>query len=57
MQKQKTHYRHMTPAKAAEIRRRYFARQANQPQLAAEYGVGQNTISRIVSGWVWQEAA
>jgi DNA-binding transcriptional regulator LsrR (DeoR family) len=43
----------MTPAKAAEMRRRYFTREANQPQLAREYGVRQNTVSRIVSGVTW----
>lgn len=49
----KTHYRHMTRQKAHEARRRYFAREATQAQLAAEYGVRQGTISRIVSGQVW----
>lgn len=43
----------MTREKAHEIRRRYFSRQANQPQLAKEYGVKQHTISRIISGQVW----
>ena len=52
----KTFYRHMTPAKAAEIRRRYFAREAKQLALAREYGVSQNTVSRIVSGLSWQNA-
>jgi len=49
----KSHYRHMNRAVAEEMRRRYFARQANQPQLAREYGVRQNTVSRIVSGITW----
>jgi len=49
----KRNYRHMDRQKAEEIRRRYFAREANQPQLAREYGVRQNTISRIISGQVW----
>jgi len=49
----KSHYRHMTREKAKEIRRAYFAREANQPQLAERYGVKQNTISRIVSEQVW----
>lgn len=49
----KTFYRDMTPAKAAEIRRRYFAREGTQAKLAREYGVAQNTVSRIVSGFVW----
>ena len=49
----KSHYRHMTRAKAQEIRRAYFAREAKQAELAAKYGVKQNTISRIVSEQVW----
>ena len=53
----KRHYRHMTPEKAAEIRRRYFAREATQRELAEEYGIRQNTVSRIVSGQVWERAA
>jgi len=49
----KSHYRHMTRAKAQEIRRAYFAREAKQAELAAKYGVRQNTISRIISDQVW----
>ena len=49
----KSHYRSMTPAKAREIRRAYFAREAKQADLAARYGIRQNTVSRIVSGQVW----
>ena len=48
-----THYRHMDRAKAAEIRRAYFAREANQRQLGERYGIKQHTVSRIVSGQVW----
>ena len=53
MRRPKRYYRHMTREKAQEIRQRYFSRQANQTQLAQEYGVKQHTISRIVSGQVW----
>jgi hypothetical protein len=49
----KTRYRHMDRAKAEAIRKAYFSRQAKQAELAAAYGVKQNTISRIVSGLVW----
>lgn len=49
----KSYYRHMTPAKAADIRRRYFAREGTQLALAREYDVSQNTVSRIVSGQSW----
>jgi DNA-binding transcriptional regulator LsrR (DeoR family) len=53
MCKPKSHYRHMNPAKAEEIRRAYFNREAKQKDLAQRYGVRQNTVSRIVSGLVW----
>jgi DNA-binding transcriptional regulator LsrR (DeoR family) len=53
MNRPKRFYRHMDRQKATEIRRAYFAREANQPQLAARYGIRQNTVSRIVSGLVW----
>ena len=56
MNRPKRHYRQMTPDKAREIRRAYFAREANQPQLARQYGIRQNTVSRIVSGIVWSHA-
>lgn len=46
-------YRNMTPERAREIRRAYFAREAKQAELAERYGVKQHTISRIVSGLVW----
>jgi DNA-binding transcriptional regulator LsrR (DeoR family) len=51
--KPKSRYRHMDRAKASEIRRRYFAREATQAQLAAEYGIRQGSVSRIISGQVW----
>lgn len=49
----KRQYRHMTPDKAREIRRAYFAREAKQAELARRYGIGQNTVIRIVSGITW----
>lgn len=49
----KSHYREMSRTTAEEIRRRYFAREANQGELAAAYGMAQSSISRIVSGHVW----
>lgn len=49
----KRRYRHMTRKKAHEIRRRYFAREATQVQLAKEYRIAQGSVSRIVSGQVW----
>lgn len=49
----KRRYRHMTREKAMELRRRYFAREAKQVDLAREYGLSQATVSRIVSGLTW----
>ncbi len=51
--KPKSTYRHMSRAKAYEIRRRYFAREATQAQLAQLFGIRQGSVSRIVSGQVW----
>jgi hypothetical protein len=45
--------RRLTAAKAKEIRRRYFAREAIQMTLALEFSVSQATISRVISGQVW----
>lgn len=49
----KSHYRNMNPEKAAEIRRLYFSREAKQKEIAERFGVRQNTVSRIISGMVW----
>jgi hypothetical protein len=46
-------YRNMTRERAAEIRRRYLARQAKQAELAREFGLAQSSVSRIVSQQVW----
>ena len=43
----------MDHSKAAEIRRAFFYREANKAVLARRYGIAQNTVSRIVSGLVW----
>jgi DNA-binding transcriptional regulator LsrR (DeoR family) len=52
--KPKRYYRKMTAEIAAEISRAYFAREAKQAELAARYGIAQASVSRIVSGIVWQ---
>lgn len=56
MRQPKRHYRHMTPKKAAEIRRAYLAREAKQAELAARYCIAPCSVSRIVAGWVWVRA-
>src|SRR5690606_1807412 len=53
MHRPKRRYRHTTPEKAQEIRRRYFRREATQRELAEEYRLAQSSVSRIVSGYVW----
>jgi len=40
----------MDREKAERIRELYFSRQHNQSQLAAMFGIGQPSVSRIVSG-------
>ena len=49
----KSRYRNMDRAKAAEVRRAYFAREATQTQIAERFGIKQGTVSRIISGQVW----
>lgn len=55
MTRPKRHYRNMNRAKVNEIRRRYFLREATQAALGREYGIAQNTVSRIVSGITWAQ--
>ena len=55
----KRFYRNMTREKAERIRELYYARHGRlrlwtQAELAALYGIGQNAVSRIVSGQVWE---
>ncbi len=57
MHSPKRRYRHMTPEKAQEIRRRYFRREATQRELAEEYRLAQSSVSRIVSGQVWERSS
>lgn len=46
-------YRHMSHDVAVQIRDLYFSRQFNQRELAAMFGIRQNSVSRIISGQVW----
>ena len=46
-------YLHMSPQKAAEIRKAYYGREAKQQALAERYGVTQATVSRIVNEITW----
>jgi len=55
MTRPKSNYRGITREIAREIRRKYFAREAKQRELAAEYGRSQGAISRIISGQTWGE--
>jgi DNA-binding transcriptional regulator LsrR (DeoR family) len=49
----KEFYRNMTREKAEQIRKLYFSRQKKQKELAEDFGIKQNTVSRIISGMVW----
>jgi DNA-binding transcriptional regulator LsrR (DeoR family) len=53
MHRPKHHYRQITREKAHEIRRRYFAREANQPQLAKEFGVHVRTVEAALCRRNW----
>lgn len=46
----------VSPAQAIEIRERYKAGGVSQRALAAEYGIGQATVSNIVTGHTWSHA-
>lgn len=49
----KRFYRHMNQQKADEMRRRYFSGELNQRELGEEYGLRQNSVSRILNDIVW----
>ncbi len=49
----KTHYRKMTPEKAAEIRILYFRQKVKQKAISETYGISQGNVSRILSEQVW----
>jgi len=49
----KSHYQHMTPEKAKEVRRLYFVERLKQWQIGELMGIQQGSVSRIVSGLVW----
>jgi hypothetical protein len=54
MNRPKRFYGHMCPVIAEMIRELYFSRRMNQPQLAKFFRIGQGSVSRIVSGQVWE---
>jgi DNA-binding transcriptional regulator LsrR (DeoR family) len=43
----------MTPLAARMIRELYFVGKLKQAQIAKAFGIRQNSVSRIVSGLVW----
>lgn len=49
----KSHYRNMTPDKAKSIRDMYFKGRMKQAAIARTFGITQATVSRIISGKVW----
>lgn len=54
MHRPKSYYRHMTREKADEIRRLYFTGKGTQKQIAEKFGIRQHSVSRIISGQVWE---
>lgn len=55
MLRPKTRYRNMNREKAERMRSLYYAkpRLHTQAEIAALFGVRQNTVSRVVSMLVW----
>ena len=49
----KTHYKGMTYDDAQHMRHLYWRAKWTQKRIAAHYGVGQNTVSRIISEITW----
>jgi predicted XRE-type DNA-binding protein len=49
----KRFYRHMNSTIAAMIRELYFSRRMKQAELGRLFQIGQNSVSRIVSGQTW----
>jgi DNA-binding transcriptional regulator LsrR (DeoR family) len=54
MMRPKSKYRHMNPLAARVIRDLYFVGKLKQRELARMFGLRQHSVSRIVSGQVWQ---
>jgi predicted transcriptional regulator len=47
-------YRHSTPLMARVMRDLYFVGKLRQIDLARMFGIRQSSVSRIISGKVWQ---
>jgi predicted XRE-type DNA-binding protein len=52
--KPKRHYKNSNPRTAMEIRDLYFKRIFKQTEIARIYGIPQSSVSKTVSGVVWQ---
>ena len=53
----KRRYRHMTPEIAEFVRWLYFHGKLKQRQIGDMIGLRQGSVSRIVSGQVWNRVA
>ena len=53
IRKQKSRYRNMTREKADLARKLYFSRKMNQREIGELLGIRQHSVSRIISGQVW----
>lgn len=54
MHKPKSRYRNMSPMAARVIRELYFVGKMKQREIGRMFGLRQGSVSRIVSGQVWQ---
>lgn len=52
--RKKSYYRNSTPMMARVIRDLYFVGRHKQTFLARAFSLSQSSISRIISGQVWQ---
>lgn len=55
MRKPMSKYRHMNHEKAEEMRALFFCREFNRKELAQKFQVSQATVSRIISGLIWND--
>lgn len=53
MRKPMSKYRHMTREKAEEMRALFFSGQLKRKELAQKFQVSEATVSRVISGLIW----
>ncbi len=53
MRKPMSKYRHMNHEKAEEMRALFFSRQLKRKEIAQKFQVSEATVSRVISGLIW----